>query len=136
MEATPSNVKSIHSETDVVLLRQAVRSQTADMKFSLVDQTKIVTAVSEIARNALIYGGGGQLTIEAVFDGVRKGLRLTIEDKGRGIADLDRALQDGFTTGTGMGLGLGGAKRLMDEFEVHSDIGRGTKVTMTKWKFR
>ena len=124
----------IRSENDVVAVRQAVRKWAAELSFSLVDQTKIVTAASELARNTLIYGGGGTARLEALAEGLRKGLRLTFEDQGPGIPDLDLALKDGYTTGNGLGLGLSGSKRLMTEFEIASRVGEGTRVTVTKWK--
>jgi len=104
------------------------------MKFSLVDQTKIVTAASELARNTLEHGGGGELELATIENGIRRGIRLTFLDKGPGIADIKQALTDGFTTGKGMGLGLGGSKRLMNEFEVRSEQGGGTSVTAIRWK--
>jgi serine/threonine-protein kinase RsbT len=106
---------------------------SAQLKFSLVDQTKFVTAASELARNTLIYGGGGSLSLE-MLNGPRTGLRLTFQDHGPGIPDIPLALRDGYTTGTGLGLGLGGAKRLVDEFEIVSKVGEGTKITVTRWK--
>lgn len=121
------------SEPDVVMVRRRVREVSAQLKFSLVDQTKVVTAASELARNTLIYGGGGSLSLETL-NGPRTGLRLTFEDTGPGIPDIPLALRDGYTTGTGLGLGLGGAKRLVDEFDIVSKIGEGTKVTITRWK--
>lgn len=124
----------IQVETDVVQARQLVRKWALELKFSLVDQTKFVTATSELARNTLIYGGGGTMRIEVVEAGVRQGLRLTFEDQGPGIADLDLALKDGYTTGGGMGLGLSGSKRLVNEFELVSTVGEGTRVTVTRWK--
>ncbi len=124
----------IRSEGDVVTVRQAVRKWAAELTFSLVDQTKIVTAASELARNTLIHGGGGSARLEALTEGNRRGLRLTFEDQGPGIADMDLALKDGYTTGTGLGLGLSGSKRLVSEFEIHSRPGEGTRVTVTKWK--
>ena len=120
--------------TDVVLIRQAVRKWAADLGFRLVDLTKIVTAASELARNTLIHGGGGIVRLEALTEGVRKGVRLTFEDKGPGIPDLELALRDGYTTGGGLGLGLSGSKRLMNDFEIVSKVGEGTRVTVTKWK--
>jgi serine/threonine-protein kinase RsbT len=102
----------------------------------LVDLTKMVTAASEIARNTLDYGGGGTLTIEELRDGIRQGVRLIFEDQGPGITDVDRAMTDGYTSGTGMGLGLGGTKRLVDQFEIESTPGQGTRVAITKWKSR
>jgi serine/threonine-protein kinase RsbT len=124
----------IRSESDVVRVRQAVRQWAAELSFSLVDQTKIVTAASELARNTLIYGGGGSVLLEALSEGVRRGLRLTFEDQGPGIPDIALALRDGYTTGNGMGLGLSGSKRLVNEFEIVSRVGEGTRVTVTKWK--
>ena len=117
-----------------MLVRQAVRAAAVDLRFSLVDQTKIVTAASELARNTVIYGGGGTVRLQALNDGARRGLCLTFEDKGPGIADLQLALKDGYSTGTGLGLGLSGAKRLMSEFEIQSAPGQGTRVTVTRWK--
>ncbi len=115
-------------------VRQAVRAATVDLKCSLVDQTKAVTAASELARNLLVYGGGGEVRIEFVEDGARRGLRITFEDQGPGIPDIELALKDGYTTGKGMGLGLGGARRLVNDFDIHSVAGKGTRVTITKWK--
>lgn len=125
---------SIKTSADVVLVRQAVRQFAVDMKFSLVDQTKIVTAASELARNTLEYGGGGTVKLEAIESGSRRGLRLIFEDQGPGIADIGLALQDGFTTGSGLGMGLSGTKRLMNEFEIVSQVGKGTCVSIVKWK--
>ena len=124
---------SLRSSEDIVLIRQAVRSAAVDLRLSLVDQTKIVTAASELARNTLDYGGGGTVRIEALQDSGRRGLRLTFEDKGPGIPDLERALKDGYTTGNGLGLGLGGARRLSSEFAIESRPGEGTKVTIARW---
>jgi serine/threonine-protein kinase RsbT len=124
----------ISSQEDVVLVRQAVRKAAVSVGLNLVDQTKIVTAASELARNAFIYGGGGTVLVEQLSEGNRKGLRLTFIDEGPGIADLERALQDGYTTGGGLGLGLGGARRLSNEFAIWSAPGQGTKVTVTRWK--
>ncbi len=123
----------VRAEADVVAVRRRVRELAAELHFSLVDQTKIVTAASELARNTIIYGGGGYVTAEAL-NGPRTGLRLIFEDKGPGIPDIHLALRDGFTTGSGLGLGLGGAKRLASEFEISSRVGEGTKVTVTRWK--
>ena len=114
--------------------RQITRQWSVEQGFSLVDQTKIVTAASELARNTVIHGGGGALRLDALNDGPRRGLRLVFEDKGRGIPDIDMALKDGFTTGTGLGLGLGGARRLMNEFHVSSTPGQGTIITAVRWK--
>jgi serine/threonine-protein kinase RsbT len=124
----------VRMEEDVVRVRQVVRQWAVEMGFSLVEQTKIVTASSELARNTVIYGGGGQVRLEALNDGSRRGLRLTFEDRGPGILDPAQALQDGYTTGTGLGLGLGGARRLMDEFAISSVLGEGTRVTVAKWR--
>lgn len=124
----------IRASDDVVRIRQAVRTRAVEIGLGLVDQTKIVTAASELARNTLDYGGGGTVQIEIVQNGPRKGLRLTFEDQGPGIPDIDLALKDGYTTGSGLGLGLGGAKRLSSEFEIHSAAGQGTRVTITRWK--
>src|ERR1700751_424491 len=123
----------IYAETDLVTVRRRVREIAARVGFSLVDQTKMVTAASELARNTMIYGGGGSMRAEAL-NGPRAGLRLTFEDNGPGIPDIELALRDGFTTGSGLGLGLGGAKRLVSEFEVSSRVGEGTRVTITRWK--
>ncbi|MEW5856188.1 MAG: anti-sigma regulatory factor [Cyanobacteriota bacterium] len=125
---------SIQSSADVVLVRQAVRHFALELGFSLVDQTKIVTAASELARNTLEYGGGGTVKLEALQEGIRRGLRLTFEDTGPGIPDIELALKDGFTTGGGLGMGLSGSKRLVNEFNIISQVGVGTCVTITKWK--
>ena len=119
---------------DIVAVRHAVRRQAVKIKLSLVDQTKIVTAASELARNMLIYGGGGEVTLEVLQEGVRHGLRAHFVDAGPGIPDVNLALRDGFTTGNGMGLGLGGAKRLVNEFSIESTVGKGTRVTITRWR--
>jgi len=129
-----SDLKEIRSESDVVQIRQEVRRWALGVGFSLVDQTKLVTAASEIARNTLQYGGGGTVLFEQVENGARCGVRLTFEDQGPGIPDLDRALSDGYTTGNGMGLGLPGAKRLVNEFEIESSVGQGTRVKIARWK--
>jgi serine/threonine-protein kinase RsbT len=126
--------RAVQSAEDVVAVRHAVRQRAVELGFNLVDQTKIVTAASELARNTVEYGGGGTLTLEALHDGVRRGLRLHFEDQGPGIADVQLALRDGYTTGTGLGLGLSGSRRLMNEFEIHSTPGQGTRVVATKWK--
>lgn len=119
---------------DVVRVRQAVRAWAAELRFTLVDQTKLVTATSELARNTLQHGGGGILKASLVENGVRKGIRLTFEDHGPGIQNIDLALRGGFSTGNGMGLGLSGSKRLVNEFDIKSEVGRGTTVTITRWK--
>jgi serine/threonine-protein kinase RsbT len=123
----------VRTSDDVVRVRQAVRARAVGVGFSLVDQTKIVTAASEIARNTVDYGGGGTARIEVLRNGQRRGVRLTFTDQGPGIADLTLALKDGYTTGSGLGLGLSGAKRLCNEFDVRSAPGRGTVVTLARW---
>jgi serine/threonine-protein kinase RsbT len=123
----------VRTEPDVVAVRRRVREISAQLGLSLVDQTKIITAASELARNTIIYGGGGSMQVETL-NGPRIGLRLTFEDKGPGIPDVDLALRDGFTTGSGLGLGLGGSKRLVNEFEIVSRLGEGTRITITRWK--
>ncbi|AUT58278.1 anti-sigma regulatory factor [Paraburkholderia terrae] len=126
----------LRSDQEIVKLRQIVRDEAIAQGFSLVDQTKFVTAASELARNTLLYGGGGDATLSVLLNGTRKGLKLTFVDQGAGIPDIERALQDGFTSGSGLGLGLGGARRLCDEFEIQSEPGKGTTVSITKWKLR
>ncbi len=126
--------KEIQSSADVVLVRQAVRQLAVEIGLGLVDQTKIVTAASELARNTLDYGGGGVVKLETLQDAGRRGLRITFADQGPGIPDVDMALKDGFTTGGGLGMGLGGAKRLVNEFEIESTVGQGTRVTIVRWK--
>lgn len=125
---------TLNDTQDVVTVRQAVRSRAVELGFSLVDQTKIVTAASEIARNTVIYGGGGWAELEILNRGERKCLQIVFEDQGPGIADIDKALQDGFTTGSGLGLGLGGAKRLVNDFEISSAPGAGTRIALRRWK--
>ena len=124
----------LRSGADVVTARHAVRLWCVDVGFSLVDQTKMVTAASELARNTVDYGGGGTMCLESIEDGSRRGLRLTFEDTGPGIPDVQRALQDGYTSGNGLGLGLGGARRLVNEFDIKSKVGEGTRVVITRWK--
>jgi serine/threonine-protein kinase RsbT len=124
----------IRAQSDVVLVRQAVRDWSKQLGFSLVDQTKIVTAASELARNTLDYGGGGSVRLEVLQEGFRRGLRLSFTDQGPGIADLDLALKDGYTTGGGLGLGLSGARRLANEFTIDTEVGKGTTVTIARWK--
>ena len=127
-------VMQVRSQQDVVAVRQEVRAWAIAQGLSLVDQTKIVTAASELARNTLQYGGGGTARLEALQDGSRQGLRLIFEDQGPGIADINLALTDGYTTGTGLGLGLSGSRRLVNEFDIWSKLGEGTRVTITRWK--
>lgn len=127
-------VLPLKSDADVVQARQAVRRAAEELKFNLVEQTKIVTAASELARNTLLHGRGGTMKVEFVADLSRRGLRLTFEDRGPGIADISRALQDGFSTADGLGLGLPGARRLMSEFDIQSKLGEGTRVTVVRWK--
>ena len=134
MRVRKDESRPLRAEDDVVRARQAVRSWAVEMSFSLVDQTKLVTAASELARNTVVYGGGGTLRMEALEDGARKGLRLVFADEGPGIPDLETALRDGYTTGNGLGLGLGGAKRLVNEFAIESHVGEGTRITVVKWK--
>ena len=119
--------------SDIVTVRQQTRQWAGEVGLSLVDQTKIVTAASELARNVVVYGGGGAVRLELLENGVKKGLRLVFADQGPGIPDVERALQDGFTTGGGLGLGLGGARRLVNEFSIDSATGRGTTVTIARW---
>ena len=129
-----SDRRPIQSSEDVVGIRQAVRQRAIELGFNLIDQTKIVTAASELARNTVQYGGGGHVIIEGVEEGVRRGLRLTFEDRGPGIADIELALRDGHTSGGGLGLGLGGARRLSNEFHIDSRPGEGTRVTIVRWR--
>jgi len=131
---TSSGELPLGNEHDIVLARQAVRRMTQEQRFSLVDQTKFVTAASELARNALIYGGGGKMKWQVLLDGTKAGLRLSFEDQGPGIPNLDLAMTDGWTSGNGLGLGLTGARRLVNEFELDSRVGVGTRVTITRWK--
>lgn len=125
---------SITTSADVVKVRQVARQWATELKFSLVDQTKLVTATSELARNTLEHGGGGSMLAEIVEEGTQKGIKLVFEDKGPGIPDLQLALRDGYTTGGGMGLGLSGSKRLVNDFQIKSEPGRGTTVTIIRWK--
>jgi serine/threonine-protein kinase RsbT len=134
MALSRTETVEIRSDADVVMVRQQVRAWAVDVGFGLVDQTKIVTAASELARNAFIYGGGGTVRLEVLNNGLRKGLRLTFQDHGPGIADIELAMKDGYSTGTGLGLGLSGAKRLSNEFDLRSTPGEGTRVTITRWK--
>jgi serine/threonine-protein kinase RsbT len=134
MATTKTDMLPLRMEQDVVLARQAVRKLAQQVGFGIVDQTKMVTAASELARNTIVYGRGGDMQWEILTDGIRKGLRLHFVDDGPGIPDLTLALTDGWTSGGGMGLGLSGAKRLVNEFDIQSAVGRGTRVTITRWK--
>nr|WP_042672116.1 anti-sigma regulatory factor [Methylobacterium sp. B34] len=134
MTVTKTETLPVRSGDDVVRVRQRVRALAVEIGLGLVDQTKIITAASELARNTLDYGGGGDVLLETVQAGMRKGLRLTFEDQGPGITDIEQAMTDCFTTGRGMGLGLGGAKRLSNEFHIESTPGSGTRVTIARWK--
>ena len=125
--------QAIRSDEDVVRVRQLVRTTAVAVRLSLVDQTKLVTAASELARNTLIYGGGGSAEVSTVEDGRRRGVRILFADEGPGIPDLDLALTDGYTTGGGLGLGLSGARRLVDDFDIQTAVGEGTRITVTKW---
>jgi serine/threonine-protein kinase RsbT len=134
MPVARSEALELRSAADVVSVRQTVRTRAIEAGFSLVDQTKMVTAASEIARNTIDYGGGGIATLELIVEGARRGLRLIFEDKGPGISDIQQAMTDHFTTGNGLGLGLGGARRLVNEFHISSRVGEGTRVVITRWK--
>ena len=129
-----SELVSVATEADLLLVRGLVRERAMELGFGALDLTKIVTAASELGRNTLIHGGGGTMLVETIADDTRRGLRLTFEDQGPGIADVEQAMKDGFTTNRGMGLGLGGSKRLVNEFELVSLAGEGTRVTVAKWK--
>jgi serine/threonine-protein kinase RsbT len=134
MKSISSDLVKLRSSEDIVQLRQAVRKKAVSIGFGIVDQTKIVTASSELGRNTIDYGGGGTAMIEVVENERRMGIRLVFEDQGPGIADIALALSDGYTSGSGMGLGLGGSKRLSHEFEITSKVGEGTKVSILRWK--
>lgn len=134
MTADDSGRMPLRSEQDIVLARQAVRQIAQRLRFSLVDQTKMVTAASELARNALVYGGGGDMDWEVVRNGSRHGLRLAFVDAGPGIPDVALALTDGWTSGGGLGLGLSGTRRLVNEFDIASTPGEGTRVVITRWQ--
>lgn len=134
MSVTSTETLPLRNEHDIVMARQAVRRLSQALGFGIVDQTKIVTATSELARNAVVYGLGGTLHCESLFENGRRGLRLQFVDQGPGIQDLDKAMTDGWTSGSGMGLGLSGAKRLVNEFAIESRPGEGTTVTIARWK--
>jgi serine/threonine-protein kinase RsbT len=134
MNVLKRDIQPLKDSNDVVRARQKVRQWSTELRFTLVDQTKLVTAASELARNALDHGKGGEMTIELLVNGARSGLRLTFQDQGPGIPNIEQALKDGFTSGSGMGLGLGGSKRLVNEFSIESEVGKGTTVTVIRWK--
>lgn len=136
VQSDPGTVLPLSSGDDIVRLRQALRDMTIGIGLSLVDQTKVITAASELGRNTIQYGGGGEVRLQRVVDGMRQGIRMSFIDEGPGIEDLELAMTDGYTTGGGLGLGLSGAKRLCDEFDIQSVVGRGTTITITKWKLR
>jgi serine/threonine-protein kinase RsbT len=123
----------VRSDVDLMAVREAARAAAAEAGFSLVNQTKLVTAVSELARNAVVHGGGGEVSVDPVRRGTLRGVRLVVSDRGKGIADIAEALTDGHTTGHGLGLGLGGARRLVDDFSIDSAPGQGTTVTIAMW---
>jgi serine/threonine-protein kinase RsbT len=133
MNVRESGTQPVILEQDVVVARQTVRKLALQCRMSLVNQTKLITAASELARNAVIYGGGGDMDWEFLEDGARNGLRLVFRDTGPGIADMKQAMTDGWTSGNGLGLGLSGARRLVDAFDIDSAPGRGTRITITKW---
>jgi serine/threonine-protein kinase RsbT len=134
MAVIKTEVVPIQSDVEVVQARQLVRSWSVEQGFKLIDQTKIVTAASELARNTLIHGGGGSMRITIHNDGPKQGIELVFEDSGPGIADIAQAMRDGFTTGQGLGMGLGGSKRLMNEFDIQSEVGKGTRISIKRWK--
>lgn len=134
MAVLRTEILPLRSPTDLVAVRQAVRAVSQELGFGLVDQTKLVTATSELARNVVDYAGSGTARIEALNEGARRGVRVVFEDGGPGIADVEQAMRDGFSTGGGLGLGLGGARRLSNEFEIQSAPGRGTRVAITRWR--
>ena len=134
MAVSQNDTVPLRSQQDVVMARQLVRKLTQDLKFGLVDQTKFVTAASELARNAVIHGGGGEMSWAMVEVGGRTGLKLSFQDSGKGIPNVELAMMDGWTSGGGLGMGLSGAKRLVNEFEIQSEPGKGTRVAITRWK--
>jgi serine/threonine-protein kinase RsbT len=134
MNVLKRDLQHLKNSNDMVLARQKVRQWATELRFSLVDQTKLVTAASELARNALEHGHGGVMILESLANGAKSGLRLVFEDEGPGIPDIDLALKDGFTSGSGLGLGLGGSKRLVNEFSIESEVGKGTRVTVVRWR--
>lgn len=134
MAVLRTEILPLRTSTDLVAVRQAVRAMSLELGFGLVDQTKLVTAASELARNVVDYAGSGTARLEALNEGIRRGLRVVFEDQGPGIANVEEAMRDGFSTGGGLGLGLGGARRLANEFEIHSTPGSGTRVAITRWR--
>jgi serine/threonine-protein kinase RsbT len=134
MAVVRSESMSLRVSEDIVKARQVVRQWCVELGFSLVDQTKLVTAASELARNTVEHGGGGEVSVQVVNEGVRRGVRLIFVDQGKGIVDIPLAMRDGYTTGTGLGLGLSGAKRLSNEFEIESQPGKGTRVSIVRWR--
>ncbi len=134
MPVLRSEKMALRNSEDILAIRQAVRTISASAGFSLIEQTKLVTAASELARNTVVHGGGGHVVLDLLNESDRAGIRLTFEDEGPGIADVDLALKDGFTTVGGLGLGLGGARRLSNEFSIESEPGKGTRVSITRWK--
>jgi serine/threonine-protein kinase RsbT len=134
MAVSQNDTVPLRSQQDVVMARQLVRKLTQDLKYGLVDQTKFVTAASELARNAVIHGGGGEMCWAIVEVGGRTGLKLSFQDSGKGIPNVELAMMDGWTSGGGLGMGLSGAKRLVNEFEIQSELGKGTRVAITRWK--
>lgn len=134
MATTRRETLSVMANDAVVVVRQAVREFAVEARLSLVDQTKLVTAASELARNMVVYGGGGEVILEQLNDDGRAGVRVTFEDHGPGIADIEQAMRDGFTSGGGLGLGLGGSKRLVQDFTLRSEAGKGTTIAIARWK--
>lgn len=134
MAEAATGTQPLRQEGDIVLCRQRVRALAQQAKLSIVDQTKLVTAASELGRNTVKYGGGGDMRWEMFSEGIKTGVRLVFEDQGPGIADMEQAMTDGWTSGGGMGLGLSGSKRLVNEFDIHSEVGRGTRVTIARWR--
>lgn len=136
MPTTKRLTAPIRSNDDIIRVRRAARDFLEERKFSLIDQTKMITAASELARNILLYAGEGSVEIEGIEEGGRVGVKMTFRDQGPGISDIEQAMHDGFTTGNGLGLGLGGSKRLVNEFEIESTPGKGTRVSILRWKQR
>ena len=133
MSPLKSETLPLRTDEDILLVRQTVRAWMVELAFNMVEQTMMVTATSELARNTVVYGGGGSARLELLADSGRQGVQVTFEDQGPGIADIEQALKDGYTTGVGLGMGLGGSKRLVSDFDIWSEVGKGTRVTITKW---